>query len=191
MNNYIFTYQHSCKKGAEAYILKHAAFKSNIVKKTNGQSYLPFLGEGYYYWEENVKAAHSWGRRRYNNNYNIIEYQDAVIETEYLLDFLNRRNLKYFNELIATYKERREETKNWQIVNWIEFFKYLERKAPGIFPFKYFRADENFPDLILNNEMKNKANFNQTGFYTFLDPMIMLCTINKCDLNCQKKHVLY
>lgn len=191
MSKYIYTYQHSCKKGVEAYILKNSAFKSSIVVKQNGQKYLPFLGEGYYYWEENIKAAHSWGKRRYHNDYNIVEYVDAEIEREYLLDFLNRRNIEYFNILIEKYKAKRSDSKNWQIVNWIEFFKSLEKRIPGIFPFKYFRADENLPDPSLNNEVKNKSSFNKTGYYTFLDPLIMVCTIEKCDLNCTKKHIIY
>lgn len=191
MSSYIYTYQHTCKKGAEAYILQNSAFKSNIINKSNGNKYLPFLGEGYYYWEENDKAAHSWGKRRYGNNYNIVEYIDANISRDDLLDFLNRRDLRYFNELIERFKEKRKSSTNWQIVNWIEFFKQLEKTNKGIFPFNFLRADENLPDPSQNNKIKDKSNFNDTGYYTFLNPLIMLCAINKCNLNCKKKHIIY
>lgn len=191
MSNYIFTYQHSCKKGVEAYILKNSAFKSNITKKENNKIYLPFLGESYYYWEENPKAAHSWGKRRYENNYNVVEYVDAKIDRENLLDFLNRRDIAYFIDLIDKYKNKRPNSKNWKIANWIEFFKSLDKTIPGIFPFKYFRADENLPDASLNSTVKSKTDFNTTGYYTFLDPLIMICAVEKCDLNCSKKHISF
>jgi hypothetical protein len=54
----LYTYQHTCKKAQLAYVLCNAPFKS--VKKKNhstGKISMPFLGEDYYLWEENIEAA--------------------------------------------------------------------------------------------------------------------------------------
>lgn len=191
MNNYVFTYQHTCDKGVHAYILNKSAFRSIIRKRENGKEYLPFLGEGYYYWEENIEVAHNWGKRHYKSNYNIVQYKNCTIPQSDVLDFLNRRDLKYFKNLIEIYTKRRPESKKWFIANWIEFFKKLQRENLENFPFKYFRADENHPDIRINNEMKGKNDFNATGYYAFLDPLIILCAMNKCNLNCESKEVIF
>jgi len=191
MSNYLFTYQHTCAKGVKAYILHKSAFKSTIKKKENGKLYIPFLGEGFYYWEENIDAAHSWGKRHYKNEYNVVEYIDSVISRDETLDFLNRRDLKYFKELIEIYKNKRPESKKWFIANWIEFFKKLQKINQEKFPYIYFRADENHPDIRMNDEMKAKTEFNYSGYYTFLDPLIILCAVNKCNLNSRSKIISF
>jgi len=33
----------------------------------------PYLGDGYYYWDNNIKAAHWWGSNNYGGNYMICE----------------------------------------------------------------------------------------------------------------------
>lgn len=191
MSNYLFTYQHTCAKGVKAYILHTSAFKSTIKKKENGKLYIPFLGEGFYYWEENIDAAHSWGKRHYENEYNVVEYIDSVISRDETLDFLNRRDLKYFKELIEIYKNKRPESKKWFIANWIEFLKKLQKINQEKFPYIYFRADENHPDIRINDEMKAKTDFNYSGYYTFLDPLIILCAVNKCNLNSRSKIISF
>lgn len=189
MSSHIFTYQHTCKRGKEAYILHHAAFRS-VGKKWNGEVVYPFLGEGYYYWEENTVAAHRWGKRQYANDYNIVEYKDANISKDQLLDFLNRRDLAYYNELIAKFKLRRPDSENWLPAKWIEFFKVLEKTQPGIFPFRYFRADENLPTAEENDEIKNKTLLSFKGYHIYLNPHIILCAIDKHDLNCKDKYLI-
>lgn len=191
MSNYLYTYQHTCKKGTKAYILDKSAFRSVIVKKSNGKKYFPFLGVGYYYWEENLNAAHRWGKKHYNNDYNIVEYLNSSIPKSETLDFLDRRNLEYFKELIKKYIDKRPECKKWYIAQWIEFFKKLQKENKDYFPFKYFRADENHPNIRSNDEIKNKTEFNSTGYYIFLDPLIILCSIDKCDLNCSSKTIVF
>lgn len=179
MNNYIFTYQHTCKKGQVAYILHNAAFKSVTTPLNNGNKVIPFLGEGYYYWEENIAAAHRWGNHHYKGIYNIVEYEDCEIETEFLLDFLNRRDLQFFNELRNKYIQLRPKCAEWKIGVWIEFFKKLNTKSEEMFPFLFFRADENYPDEKENHQLKKKHLFGSGGYYLYLDPLIILCCIDK------------
>jgi hypothetical protein len=188
MSNFIlFDYQHTCKKGQPAYILQKAPFKSNIKRK-NGKLILPFLGEGHYFWEENRDAANRWGKKHYKDTYNIVEFKDLNVPKDELLDFLDRRNLKYFNELKQRYTAKRPASEKWDLGQWIEFFKKVNTKQPDLFPFKYFRADENYPNHEDNLKNKKQILFsNSAKYFTYLDPLFILCALEKDKLNFESK----
>jgi hypothetical protein len=78
---------------------------------------------------------------------------------------------------------KRPESRKWRLASWIEFFKKINETNPGFFPFNFFRADENFPDLRENNEVKKKTFFSEfENYYTFMDPLYILCALNKSNL---------
>ncbi len=189
MSNFIlYTYQHTCKKGQPAYILKEAPFKSLIKKNEFGKISMPFLGEGFYLWEENLQAARRWGFKHYQNDYDIVEYSDLQINKDDLLDFLDRRSLKYFKELREIFIAKRPESVKWKIGVWIEFLKKLNLTDSGKFPFIYFRADENLPDLQENYRIKEKLNFvDGLDYYTYLSPLFIICLLDKKSINCASR----
>jgi hypothetical protein len=185
MSNYIiFTYQHTCKSSHDAFLKKNAPFKSVKIKLQNSNKFkIPFLGEGFYFWEENLSAAHKWGKKHCKNDYKILEYIDLKIDKDDILDFLNRRHISYFEDLKKEYILKRPESRKWRLASWIEFFKKINETNPGFFPFNFFRADENFPDLRENNEVKKKTFFSEfENYYTFMDPLYILCALNKSNL---------
>lgn len=183
-----YTYQHTCKKGHPAHILQKTPFKSSVKKAQDGKIYIPFLGEGHYLWEENIEAAERWGAKRYPKNYNIVEYLDLEIPKVDLLDFLDRRNSQYFRELRQTYINRRPELKNWKLGNWIELFKSLNKKEPGIFPYNFIRADENLPEVDKNANIKEKVKFaDGLDYFTYLSPLIIICIIDKTKITSKSK----
>lgn len=185
-----FTYQHTCKSGHKAFILKSAPFPSSI-RKIEGKLKIPFLGAGYYLWEENIEAANRWGKDHYRSKYCIVEYEQLKIDSSELLDFLNRRDVKYFKELKETYITKRPESKNWKIGQWIEFFKKLRIQNDKVFPFNYIRAEENLPDPAKNNKIKEKEFFSDnSGYFTFLSPLLIICVIEKSKLNFESQKVL-
>ena len=187
----IFTYQHTCKKGQQEYILSSTPFKSVKKKKEKDKYDLPFLGEGHYLWEENIEAAKRWGIKHYNNNYNVVEFTDLEIPEEEILDFLNRRHLQYFNELRKLYIEKLPERKKWRLGVWIEFLKSLNKETPGLFPFNYFRADENLPDVQENEKIKERINFvDGLYYYTYLSPLHIICVIDKKSLKLKNKSIV-
>lgn len=192
MSNFIlYTYQHTCEKGQQAYILQKAPFKSSIKKGESGKQKIPFLGEGYYLWEENIPAAYRWGEIHYNNEFNVIEFEDLHISKENLLDFSDRRNLNYFNELRNIYISKRPESANWKIGIWIEFFKKAKKLDDKLFPFNYIRADENLPNKLENDTLKEKTYFvDGLDYYTFLSPLYILCIIEKKNMNFKKKRLI-
>lgn len=186
---YTYTYQHTCKYGVAAYILANAPFRA-VAKKINGKAKIPFLGEGYYLWEENSDAAVRWGFGHYKNSFSVVEYVDMEIENELLLNLLDRRDIQYFNELKEIYLKKRPESKKWRLGVWIEFFKKLQSSDDVKFPFKFIKADENLPDLEENNRVKIKTYFaDQAHHYAYLSPLLVVCVINKDDMRYASKSI--
>jgi len=190
-NSIEYTYQHTCQKGQHAYILKSSPFISIKKKSKDGNWKIPFLGEGYYLWEENIEAAIRWGEKHYHNKYCVVEYQDVKIEGDDLLDFLNRRDMRYFNELKQIYVCKNPKCKDWVEGKWIEFLKNINKIEKNIFPFNFIRAEENFPNSKENDLIKNKIYFaEEVGHYTFSSPLLMICVIDKKKLTFKKEAVI-
>lgn len=189
----VFDYQHTCRSAQKAYVELNAPFKSNKRKRQGGKGFIiPFLGEGYYFWEENISAAHDWGKRHCKGSYNIVQFKDLEIPKNILLDFGNRRDLAYFNELRGKYIEKRPESKRWSISVWIEFFKEMKKKEEVYFPFNYLRADENYPDEEKNSKIKEKIIFaSGEKYFTYLSPLWILCVIEKSSMKFAKKEIIH
>lgn len=192
MDNFtLFTYQHTCKKGQPAYILKSSPFKAVKKRKENGKISIPFLGEGYYFWEENRDMAYRWGKKKYLKNFNVVEYEKLKIPKEELLDLINRIDTQFFIELIDIYLKKRPKSENWGIANWIEFFKKIKNLDEIKFPFKYIRAEENLPNTQDNNTLKRKMVFaDDTSYYTYLSPLLVLCVLDKKTINAKNIFIL-
>ncbi|RDI07032.1 hypothetical protein [Flavobacterium sp. AG291] len=178
-NLYVYTYQHTCNKGHQAYILKNAPFKAP-VRIVKGKKKIPFLGEGYYLWEENMAAAHRWGQKHYNNIYSIVEYKDLEINDGEFLDLTDRRQLEYFKNLQDTFTSKRPESASWKLGQWIEFFKFNRQRDHALFPFNYIKADEHLPDIEENQLVRQKVFFSEgMPYFTYFSPLYMLCVIDK------------
>src|SRR5688500_11697301 len=68
---------HTCKnEGGYNFVLKEAPFLSKWPTEELDPEEIdrrPFLGEGYYFWEFDVKQAKWWGSRFYDNQYYIFQ----------------------------------------------------------------------------------------------------------------------
>jgi hypothetical protein len=191
MGNYCYTYQHTCENGHDAYLLQNAPFKAAIKKSPNGKIKIPFLGEGHYLWEENVVAANRWGVKHYANKYRVIEYQDLNIPNDLMLDLTDRRHIRYFKELQLIYIEKRPASANWPIGAWIEFFKKLHLMNEVEFPFNYIKADEHLPEKEKDEYDRGKTYFaDGLPYYTYLEPLYMLCIIDKKQMSFREKRLL-
>lgn len=191
MNKFLFTCQHTCKKGSNAYLIYHAPFLSEkeYDKKTKKTKY-PFLDNGYYLWEDNIEMAHDWGRRNYNNEYSIIQYSSLEILECDLLDFTNRASVKAFNELRSKYISKNNKCKNWLLAEWIAFFKKLKINESNefFFPWKFIKATEHKKDWE-NSNINEKITLGW-DYYTFCNPINVICCVDKNDLKCEGK-VIY
>lgn len=187
----IYTYQHTCKNGYPAYILQNAPFKAVKKNAGNGKVYIPFLGEGYYFWEENREYAIKWGQRHYANKYDIVEFEDVKIINDDLLNLTDRRHISYFKELQKIYLAKRPESSKWRLGTWIEFFKKLRDLKEEKFPFNYIKADEHLPDIDENILVREKVYF-ATGVnhYSFFSPLLIICVLDKSKITCKSKYIL-
>ncbi|CAL2091385.1 conserved protein of unknown function [Tenacibaculum sp. 190524A02b] len=186
-----YTCQHTCAKSQKAYLLERAPFSSKIKKGRNNKNRVPFLGEGYYFWEENIQAAHRWGSIHYKGNYSVIEFENLSLNHNFLLDFLDRRSSSYFRELKKEYIQKNKKVfGSFKLGQWIEFFKKLNKEGKIIFRYKYFRAVENVMGDI-NDYDNEKVNFSTDGkYYTYLSPLNIICFVDKHDITCKNKKVI-
>lgn len=180
-NIYCFTYQHTCKTGHPAYLRANAPFKSVKKKLKYGKTFIPFLGEGFYLWEENIAAAQYWGARQYDRKHSIVEFVDCAIPKDDMLDFINRRDLSFFRDLIAPYVKARPNCKSWDLGTWIEFFKDLNTKDNKLFPYFFLRANEEISEKERAKFKieKDSMKLSSEGYTVDLDPLIMICVIDK------------
>ena len=94
---------HTCKQdGGEDYVLKNAPFEAKEIQQINKEQ---FLGSGYYFWEDDIKQAHHWGKVHYNNQYYIVAFE-CEIDEDFLLDLNSREGQKEFFALYSLYEKR-------------------------------------------------------------------------------------
>mgnify|MGYP002681284847 CR=1 FL=1 len=96
--------------------------------------YKPWLGVGYYFWDNLLERAHWWGRTHYSNNYMICKaYVD--IESDKCLDLAgNMEQLDYFNKCYKAIK------KNYDAEVITVCFVINKLIRDGNFPFEAVRA---------------------------------------------------
>lgn len=190
MSNVLFkdfsNFQHTCKKGNPEYILQKAPFKS-VTKKNKGKCFVPFIGEGYYFWEQDLENAKRWGAKKYGKTgYSILEIEDWDIHHDYFIDLINKNHLEYFKELQKPYLKLNPKAKSYSLGIWIELFKKAE-----VFPFKLIRSEEHFSEEKVKKEGINQEfiKYSTEGYYTYLNPVYILCCTDKSIIP-NKKRVL-
>jgi hypothetical protein len=164
--------QHACsKKGEKDSVLKNAPFLSKVQEGTN-----PFLGSGYYYWEENLDMAHYWGKTHYKGNYFIIE-NTLALEGDKFLDLVgNRKHMKFVKDLTTRLASKGRPA--WNIGTVLEFARRMnEARNNAIkFPFKAVRAIDEWVDDKKREKyyfVEGKKNF------TYLNPRLVICVYEK------------
>jgi hypothetical protein len=175
----------SDNKGGKKYVIENVPFYSAYLPNQNK---IPYLGAGYYFWDDNIEMAHIWGKTHYKNNYFIVE-GDLKCDDEKIFDLVgNRRHISYFAEILEKFREKNYNRDNWEIGKFIEFLKDLENddRYKGIFPFKVIKAIDN---SWRNKQKSFKFVKNKKG-YIYLDPKIMLCFIEKEEVNFYNREVI-
>ncbi len=170
----ITTGHHTCaNRNDKTFILQNAPFYSEFNKE---QDKIPFLGGGYYFWDDNLAAAHFWGENHYKGNYCI--YESVLnIEDDKFLDLVGSRKdmikLKMLIEKFAFVFQG----ENVCLGEMLEYFKNLDILSPGIFPIDAVRAidsakpKKNSDIMYFNNKSKNH--------YIDLFPRLIICFYTK------------
>lgn len=165
---------HTCKRdGGKAYVELNSPFFSS--KSSRGKT--PFLGSGYYFWDNNLGQAKAWGKINYSNKYFIVQ-SELEFTSNQMLDLVgNRSHMIYFLDLYRKFSSYYDDGNKWVIGEFIELLKKLNSKPEykGIFDFEASRAidlhqQHNSKNITFSEEMKN---------YTNLNPCLVICLYNK------------
>jgi hypothetical protein len=180
---------HTCKKdGGENHVLEESPFFAEHNLKENK---IQFVGSGYYFWDNNIDLAKTWGRGHYNDDYYVIEI-DFELTTDNCFDLVGNRShqIHLINALRQYESETGRKKDNWTLNQCIQFLKELNKVDANIFPFKFVRAID-----LLNHVRYAKAqllmNFtNEKENYTIINPKIIICAFEKEDLILHSKRIV-
>jgi hypothetical protein len=162
---------HTCSNdNGYNYVLEHAPFPAEFNKRKK-----PFLGEGYYFWDNNKSMAEKWGEDHYDGYYCILECT-INIQDEILFDLVGSRTHQLkLQMLLNKFKNHKINKDEWELGNFIEFLKDLNNgnEYHGIFNYSAIRSVDN----------SRKPNFLikfVKGFqpFTDLEPRYIICIIN-------------
>jgi len=144
---------------------------------------MPFLGEGFYFWEYNLDYAKVWGRINYEGKFFVCE---AEIEVDHLLDGFyldlagNRKHLVFFVELLKEFNLIHDEgTKGIDLCYIIDYMR--QNFPPDVFPFRVIRA----VDYKNDDKAGIRIDFNAKKdvlSYTILNPRILIAYRSKEDI---------
>ncbi len=178
---------HTCRKdGGTDFVLKNAPFLA--IHSPDGNALQParlqFLGQGYYFWDNNIEMAMLWGKHHYNNDYFIIESKISITEKNCFDLVGNREHMILLTELITWLKSRGHDKSNWEISKCIEFLKQT-----GMFKFKCIRAVDHLPPKEYIQEAYAFVENNK--HFTVLNPKIAICMLKMHGLPLQTKKLVY
>lgn len=172
---------HACSnEGGRAHILKNAPFISSIpIVGQKGKSF-PFLGAGFYFWDNDLPQAKWWGQKQYPYNFVVLEAHLELTTTTCYDLVGNRNHMIDFQEKIKAFKAKFN--KNWKIGQLIELLK-----KEDIFNFESIRAQDYLPSRKQNKQyfVDGKSNF------TDLEPSIIICVIRKDSSTLLSRKIIY
>jgi len=180
------TGHHTCiNKGGDRSILENAPFYA----KKNKKGVSPFLGEGYYYWDNNIDQAHHWGLTHYANKYAIIE-SELSLTSETIFDLVgNRSHQLLFIELANEFSDYNN-GKKWEIGRLIDFLRIIskEKDFENIFPFLGVRAI----DFSRSSEKQFEFFFvNGSKYHTNLKPCFVICLFELSNVILHTKTLIF
>jgi len=171
------TVHHTCSnKGGYNYVLENAPFKSIFDEKTGNK---PFLGTGYYFYDNNRDMATEWGKLHYRGQYCILEAL-MRIDNDIFFDLVgSTRHQQILITLSQKFEDYGFNRNNWQLGKFIEFLKDLNETSDykDIFRYKAIRAMDITPKPQFKVRFVRKKKEKHTH-YTNLAPRYIICIIS-------------
>lgn len=164
------------EKGAP-FLAENKEVEKNGVKVMHYQ----FLGEGYYFWDYNIKRAHKWGRDHYEGDYKILEIP-LVLSGDNFLDLVGSRKdveilLKFMKEL-----------KNFVPIDKFGAFMHgiqqMKKMNYNKWPYTIIRA------LNLKSNTKSIPFNHLKDSRLLLNPEVIICFYDTKDINLQNKKII-
>lgn len=142
--------------------------------------YFQFLGEGYYFWDYNIKRARKWGKK-YKGQYRILEVP-MILQGERFIDLAGSRlDLLEFIKLYQKYGRRFNAT---HIGGFITGMQTLEKMCRGSWPYTVIRAQNIKP---VNSDMPFNT---RTDAKMLLNPEIIICFYDKNEIILKDSRVI-
>ena len=163
---------HTCNAGHRAYIQSKAPFKS-VYSKAEGR--MPYLGDGYYLWDDKIDTAKWWGQVHYRGDYSIVEL-DLKLHGEHFLDLVgSREDIRNFSELINSVAAKLGRN---SVSECVYVLRQLERECKGAFPYRVIRALDS--SAIKQNQCLPFKPYDR--HYLNLNPRYIICFYRREDL---------
>lgn len=187
-NNIIHTVgQHVFKYDPPEYTEKDAPFCAfnptckNEKLDSGAEPKFQFLGEGFYFWDDNIGRAHNWGKTHYRGKYLILECPLALRGNHFLDLVGSRSDLRVF---LDVYMKMRALKPGLKIGTFLYGMQTMAKHIPNVWPYKVIRA------LNVKNNAE-KVLFNSiTNSHMLLNPEIIICFYDKNELNLQNCRLL-
>jgi len=173
---------HTCKQdGGKEHVFEEAPFSSETGKR------IPYLGSGYYFWDNNEKQAHWWGRKHYQGKYYIL-VAELGFPHNIVLDLAgNRDHIKFIEKLASITKDRLKESNHWGLARFIEYFKrgrhYKLDYVEKFFQYKVIKARE----VRKPKEQSSIKFVDRTRDVLDFDPLLFYCLMQTDTLRYIKK----
>lgn len=132
-----------------------------------------FLGEGYYFWDDNIERAHKWGNVHYKGHYLIMELP-LKLEGDDFLDLVgSREDLRGFCKVFSRIRKNQPGLK---IGAFFHGMQEMAKISPDTWPFTTVRA--------LNVKSNaDKVSFNHIpGSKMLLNPEMIICFYERKEL---------
>ena len=145
----------------------------------------PFVGVGYYFWENNLEAAEWWGEKRYLSNGHSCRIFRMDFELNYddnlFFDMVgNINHLKALKRMIDKVKINVIDSYNWKLNNFIAYFKDLNESGNiNTFPYQIIRFADHSTFRLGSSSIQLTDNQN----FTNISPFYIICVLNKELLN--------
>lgn len=154
---------------------------SKVKTKEDGSEVLPFVGEGYYFWDDNIERAHLWGRQRCHGKYKIMRCP-LMLQGETFLDLVgSREDIRNFSLILEKLKEH---CGDLTISKAILRLQMMSRSNPEIFPFKIIRVMD-----VSKNKGYIKFAIDKKS-QMLLNPEIFICFFEIKDIPLQSANIL-
>lgn len=169
------------EKGAPVFAKNPTPEKIKESEENKKEPKYQFLGAGFYFWDNNIKRAHRWGRQHYQNNYLILEIP-LDLKGDNFLDLVgSREDLMKF---LKAYRKIKKKFPGLKIGAFFHGMQTMTKNGFSAWPYKIIRAlnvKSNASKIPFNNIPDSRM---------LLDPEIIICYYDKNELNLHRSRYL-
>lgn len=165
----------------------------NNEKKTK----LPFIGKGYYFWDDDLSHAKWWGKQHYKGKYKILSCPmtlsgDLFLDvTGSVADAEEFRKKIFFAEKYL--RENRQCLENWGmkysndigLSTAVWLLQQISKSETHIFPYRIIRI----PDIKSQNTIYKRFN-KDINDKTIIKNVNIICFFDKNDINLQSLQIV-